>query len=333
MLNYIWAGLIVFSLVFALNTDITDLSQDRYRNGQPLPVTITFRPGADPNAPRQDVEVKIDAATFQQHYGTSATPAPGYAAILVQADGLTQVRFAAEANLPEPLATIRQRTGAGDRKELLAKASELSITGSVATTSLMFAPVRFVKLNAITESAFEFAKSAVTLALGLVGTLALWLGLMKIAEASGLVAILVKLMNPILRPLFPRVPRDHPALGMIAVNLAANVLGLANAATAPGLKAMEELQKLNPTDDTATDPMVMLMAMNTAGVQLVPSALLVAVVGMTVTELFVPIILVTGGALVIAIVTCKLFERLPWYRRTNPNLSVPASQSGEDGAA
>jgi spore maturation protein A len=146
-------------------------------------------------------------------------------------------------------------------------------------------------------------------------------------------AILVKVMNPLLRPLFPQVPRDHPALGMIAVNLAANVLGLANAATAPGLKAMEQLQKLNPTDDTATDPMVMLMALNTAGVQLVPSALLVAVVGITVTELFVPIVLVTGGALVVAIVTCKIFERLPWYRRTNPNRVATPGETSKAGAA
>jgi spore maturation protein A len=331
MLNYIWAGLIVFSLIFALNTDIRDLRQDHYRNGKALPVTLKFKPGADPNAKLSEVEVTVDPATYKQHFGVDAAPTSSYSATLTRAESTLQLRFPADAKLPEPLATIRDVTS--ERKELLATASELSTSADTATASLTFQPVRFVKLRSITSSAFTFAKEAATLALGLIGTLALWLGLMKIAEASGLVSILVKVMNPLLRPLFPQVPRDHPALGMIAVNLAANMLGLSNAATAPGLKAMEELQKLNPTDDTATDPMVMLMAMNTAGVQLVPSALLVAVVGMTVTELFIPIIFVTGTALIISIITCKIFERLPWYRRTNPNLIAKPAEAGKAGAA
>jgi spore maturation protein A len=328
MLNYIWAGLIVFSVVFALNTDIRDIANDTYRNAKLLPVTIRFKPDASGAAARQsDVEVLIDHQAYQRHYGTSATPAPSYSAKLTRADGLVQIRFPADTKLPEPLATIRDATS--EQKELLAEVRDLSPgSDGVSAAGLGFEPVRFVKLRGITLAAFEFAKTAVTLAFGLVGTLALWLGLMKIAEASGLVAILIRVMNPLLRPLFPQVPRDHPALGMIAINLAANMLGLANAATAPGLKAMEQLQKLNPTDDTATDPMVMLMAVNTAGVQLVPSALLVAVVGITVTELFVPIILVTGGALVVAIVCCKLFERLPAYRRTNPNVASNRRQDG-----
>jgi spore maturation protein A len=315
MLNYIWAGLIIFSLVFALNTDIRDLTQDRYRNGHAIPATFRLKEGADPAAREVNVDVHIDQDIYKSHYRTDASPPTSYVGVLTRSEAGAQVRFGRDVALPAPWSMMRDAT---DDKELRARVLDSDTTSTTQYVALVFDPVRFVKLRAIASAAFEFAKRAVEMALALIGILALWLGLMKIAEASGLVAILVKLMNPLLRPLFPQVPRDHPALGMIALNLAANVLGLANAATPFGLKAMEELQKLNRSDDTATDPMVMLLAMNTAGVQLVPSALLVAVVGMTVTELFVPIVIVTGAALVIAIITCKLFERLPWYRRTNP---------------
>ena len=107
-------------------------------------------------------------------------------------------------------------------------------------------------------------------------------------------------------------------MGMIALNLAANMLGLGNAATPFGIKAMEELQKLNPSKDTATDPMVMLLAINTAGVQLVPPATLVAIMGFGVAEIYVPMLIVTGLALVIAIISVKFLGLLPGYLRSDP---------------
>jgi len=100
-----------------------------------------------------------------------------------------------------------------------------------------------------------------------------------------------------------------------------------------GLKAMEEMQKLNPSEDTATDPMVMLMAINTAGVQIVPPATLVAVLGLGLTRLYVPILIATGLSLVISIIACKIFERFPVYRRSNPNLNAPAKLASEEGGA
>ncbi|WP_428938251.1 nucleoside recognition domain-containing protein [Fontivita pretiosa] len=323
MLNYIWAGLIIFSLIFALNGDVGDLIHDTYRNGVPLPAVLRIK-AADPAAAQTDVQVVIDPAIYAQHFKTDATPSASYPGTMLRADGKIEIRFAADLPLPQPLATIRDQTG-GEQRVLRAVAHlqpAHSAAPSELPVMLVFDPVRFVRLRGICQAAFDFAKTAVTIAIGLIGTLALWLGLMRIAEASGLVEIFVRLVHPLLRPLFPQIPRGHPALGMIAMNLAANVLGLGNAATPFGIKAMQELQKLNRSDDTATDPMVMLLAINTAGVQLVPPALLVAVVGITVTELFVPIVLVTGGALIVAIIACKLFQRLPWYRRTNPDLML-----------
>jgi spore maturation protein A len=188
-----------------------------------------------------------------------------------------------------------------------------------AAAQVRFEPVRFVKLQAISAAAFDFAETAATLALGLIGVLSLFLGLLKIAEASGVIYTLVKLVRPVLRPLFPGVPADHPALGMIALNITANVFGLGNAATPFGLKAMEELQKLNRSSDTATNAMVTFLAINTASVQLVPPVLLVALMGLQINELIVPIIVTTFLGLIVAIVAARLYEKLPGSRATDPD--------------
>jgi spore maturation protein A len=207
-----------------------------------------------------------------------------------------------------------------------------------ATASLQFDPVRFVKLSAISAAAMDMAKKAVTLALDLTGVLALWLGLMRIGEAAGLIDLMVKIIQPILGPLFPQVPKNHPAMGYIAINLAGNILGLGNATTAMGLKAMEELQKLNPSDDTASDPMVMLLAIHTAAFQLVPPATVVAIMGFAALQVFVPMLLVGLIATAIAIVATKLLGKLPIYRRTDPELlragtvKVTAEGKGEVAA-
>ena len=107
------------------------------------------------------------------------------------------------------------------------------------------------RIEAVTDAAIDMARTAVTIAIGLVGIMALWLGIMKIAEESGLIRIIAKLLKPVTIRLFPDVPADHPAMGSIVLNMAANMMGLGNAATPLGLKAMEELQELNPKKDTA----------------------------------------------------------------------------------
>lgn len=320
MLNYIWAGLIIFSLVFALISDTRDLVRDAYRNDEPLPLTVRFPDGYDAEARRQDVRVVIDPNTFAAFYATDGAPAAAYEGTLVQTREGRQLRFAQDAELPEPLATIRSVVSPRDNV-LLGPTDELVLQGdSQATTAVTFDPVRFVKLNAIAQAAFDFAETAVTLAIGLIGALALWLGLLRIAETSGLVHQLVRLVQPLLRPLFPGIPEGHPALGMIVLNLSANMLGLANAATPLGIKAMEELQTLNESEDTATNEMVMLLAMNTASVQIVPPVLLVAIMGLQINELLFAIITVTFFSLIVAVTAAKLLSRLGRYRATDPNL-------------
>jgi spore maturation protein A len=315
MLNYIWAGLIVSSFLFAIGNDIGDFSRDSYRNGQPLPVVLSFPQGYDSAARRVPVEIRIDSAQYASFYRTDQRPDTSYAGYLLQTREGKQLRFAADAKLPEPLATIAKVSSSRD-KELQGRL--------VGSTGVVFEPVRFVKLNAIAAAALDFAKTAAEIALSLVGVMSLFLGLIKIAEHAGIIYSLVKLVRPVLRPLFPEVPDDHPALAMIALALTANIFGLGNAATPFGIKAMEELQKLNKSDDTATNSMVMMLALSTASVQLVPPVLLLALLGLQINKLVFPIIGTGLCGLIIAIVSAKLLGRLPGYRASDPNrVSAP----------
>lgn len=325
MLNYIWAGLIICSLVFAMAGDVGDIRRDTYRNGQALPVTLAWKPSADTGARELPVDVSIDPAVYTRFYGVPAKPAATtYAGTLQQVDKGRQLTFAKDVSLPEPLATIREATQADSSEtgELHATVKAFDATSGAATVVLQ--PVHFYKLGKITKAAVSMAGKAVNLAISLIGGLALWLGVLRIAEKSGLIDAFVKLVRPVLHPLFPEIPKDHPALGMIALNLSAGMLGLGNAATPMGLKAMEELQKLNPRPDTATNPMVMLLALNTTCVQLVPSATLVAIIGLQAGEVWLPTVLSTFGAMVIAILLTKLLGRLGKYRTSDPNRQTQA---------
>ncbi len=323
MLNYIWAALIISSFGFALVSDIHDLQTDRYRNNRPLAMEVRFTRAEDAKAEHADVDVTVRSDAYRLWSGGNETPDLTGKALLTQTAEGPVLQFAKDAALPPLLATIRDVT-AKESKQLIARVQPLQFTNNTAaTTNATFAPVRWVKIAAITSAAFDFAKKAVELAISLIGVLAMWLGLMRIAEASGLIAVFVKVVQPFLRPLFPEVPRDHPALGMIALNLSANMLGLGNAATPMGIKAMEELQKLNPSTDTATNPMVMLLALNTASIQLVPPAALVAIMGIESAKLFVPILGVTTMCAILAALVTKLLGRLPGYRKSDPNL-IPA---------
>ena len=166
--------------------------------------------------------------------------------------------------------------------------------------------------EAVTKGAVESAKTAVEIAIGLVGVMTLWLGIMRVAEASGLVSILGRIMRPVLRWLFPDVPPGHPAAGSIVLSIAANMLGLNNAATPLGIKAMEELQELNDQKDTATNAQVTFMALNTSGVQLVPATMigiLAAAGSKSPTAIISTSIVATGIGTIAAVVSARLLQR------------------------
>jgi spore maturation protein A len=166
--------------------------------------------------------------------------------------------------------------------------------------------------EAVTRGAVESATTAVQIAIGLVGIMTLWLGMMRVAEAAGLVALVGRALRPVLRWLFPEVPAEHPAAGAIVLALAANMLGLNNAATPLGIKAMEELQTLNPDKDTATNAMVTLMAVTTAGVQLIPASMigvLAAAGSANPTAIIAPTIVATSVGTIAAVVAARLLQR------------------------
>ena len=331
MLNYIWAGLIIAALAFAIVSDLRDAASDRFRNHASLPIVLEYLEDDQEEAQRVPVHIQIDAETYRAFYGVDAIPDSVYEGHILRTQAGTRLFFAERAALPEPLLRIRDFSGGDALQGTLGPENGAGAPAGAVASSVRFDPVRFPHLQDITKAAFDFANTAVEISLGLIGVLALFLGLLKIAEAGGLIRQMARLVEPLLRPLFPGVPKGHPAFAMIVLNLSANVLGLGNAATPLGIKAMEELQTLNPVKDTATNPMVMLLAMNTASVQLVPPALLVAVIGLQVNELIFPIIAVTGASLVVAIGTAWFLERAPLWKRSDPNARpTEQTESGED---
>jgi len=182
------------------------------------------------------------------------------------------------------------------------------------------------KIENVTKSAIDAAAASVTIAIGLIGVMALWLGIVKIAEDSGLMLLLSKAVAPILKRLFSDVPPGHPAMASMTMNIAANMLGLSNAATPLGLKAMEDLEKLNPRPGVATNAMCTFLTINTAGLQLIPATMIsimassgsrepAAIIGTTLAASFT--------ALVIGVTVVKILERLPifWFERNGEEKS------------
>jgi spore maturation protein SpmA len=193
------------------------------------------------------------------------------------------------------------------------------------------------KLQEVTGAAFEACKTAVmTIALPLAGVMALWLGLMKIAEKSGLVNLLARALRPLLRWLFPDVPANHPAMGSMVMNMAANMLGLSNAATPLGLRAMQDLEKLNPRPGTATNAMCTFLAINTSSIQLIPAttvAILAAAGSKNPTVIIGTAFFATCCSTIAGILAVKTFERLPMYalpKVENSNAPMEQEAAGSD---
>ena len=172
---------------------------------------------------------------------------------------------------------------------------------------------------AMMDSTFASSKTAFEISLGLTGVLSLWLGIMKIGEKGGVVNVLAKILSPIFTKLFPDIPKGHPVTGSIFMNIAANMLGLDNAATPLGLKAMEQLQDLNQKKDTASNPMIMFLVLNTSGLTLIPISILVYRAQMGAaqpTDIFIPILLATFFSTIAGITITSIFQKINLFNRT-----------------
>lgn len=173
-------------------------------------------------------------------------------------------------------------------------------------------------LPAMMDSTFEMSKDGFEMCLGLTGTLTLWMGLLKIGEDSGIINKLANFLSPVLTRLFPEIPKGHPALGAIFMNISANMLGLDNAATPMGLKAMQELQSINKAKDTASNSMIMFLTLNTSGITIIPISIMAyrAKAGAAdPTDVFIPLLLTSLCSTIVGLIVCSIYQRINLFNR------------------
>lgn len=187
------------------------------------------------------------------------------------------------------------------------------------------------KLGQVTSAAIEAVGLAVKIAIGLIGVMALWLGIMKVAEEAGMIRIIAKIVRPITKRLFPSIPSDHPSIGAMIMNIAANMLGLSNAATPLGLKAMEELDKINPKKGQASDDMITFLVINTSAITIVPATAIAirASLGSANPQMIViPSIIAASMATIVGVTTVKLIQ---YFKNKNTKNSAAAEHGGQNG--
>ncbi|HLF20276.1 MAG TPA: nucleoside recognition domain-containing protein [Bacteroidota bacterium] len=320
MLNYIWISLVAIGILAAVGNDIRDESANTYRNGVPVEARfeVHAEPGGLSSTWKGDLVLSGDA--FNQFYGVKTTVSEVHqpATLNIGAGGEGTFFFSVVEGTP---ARWKEMAKAGSsRDKLTGKVESMSFADNKksAVVRLMFEPIRFVKIKAVTQAALDYANTAVEISLGLIGIMALWLGIMKIAEEAGLIKVLTRLLTPVTKRLFPDVPSDHPAIGAMIMNIAANMLGLNNAATPMGLKAMEELNKLNPKLGTATNAMCTFLVINTSGLTLIPAtAIAVRAAAGSANPGIIIGTSIFGAACATAagLITVKILQRLPHFKK------------------
>ncbi len=309
--------LIVLALLAAAGNDLYDELNNTYRNGLPLQISFRSKEICTGTA-KAEGDLIISGAVLRKFYGIAdrssqndTVKQPAFVssngkAVLVLSESSPIIWQAmaksgsSKGELPGHIVSLQF---AEDKKNALAE--------------IIFEPIHFVKLRAVTQAAIDFAATAVEIALALVGVMALWLGLIKIAEEAGLVQLLSKMLAPLTKKIFPDIPPDHPAIGSIIMNVAANMLGLNNAATPLGLKAMEELNSLNTKPGTATNAMVTFLAINTGGLILIPATAIAVRAASGSANPGIIIGTSIFGALcatVAGVTASKFLQKLPRYR-------------------
>ncbi len=320
MLNYVWIGLIAVGILVAVGNDISDEVHNTYRNGVPLAATLEVKDRPTALRPTWEGEVVIPAAAFNAFYNvtTAAGEIRQPATLVTAPSGETTITMPVSDATPEFWKNMAKNSTNPDKLSGKIRSVKFTPDGLTATVSLVLEDVRYVKIRAVTRAALDYADTAVTISLGLIGIMALWLGVMKVAEEAGLLKVITRLLTPLTRRLFPDVPPDHPAVGAMIMNISANMLGLNNAATPLGLKAMEELNKLNPKLGTATNAMCTFLVINTAGLTLIPATAMAvrAAAGSNDPGVIIGTsIFGAGCATVAGLISVKILERLPVYRK------------------
>gem|GEM_PF-18625 len=312
MLNYIWVGLLALGIFAAVVLDINDSATNKYQNNKPLSVVLETGNSSDKEI--SEAVIKVEGKNFSSFYkGTAGEYSQNAKLSYNKAEGYYSVFMEVGSTTPKiwkEMASASGKEGDLTGKLWIGK----QIEPGKYSAWIVFETITMLNMKSVTNAAIDYAGRAVNIAIGLVGIMALWLGIMKIAEQAGLIAIIAKSVRPFTRFLFPDVPQDHPAIGSIVMNVSANMLGLGNAATPFGLKAMEELEKLNTKKGTATNAMITFLAINTAGLTLIPATAIAVRAAMGSSD---PAIIIgtsifgAGCATIAAITATKLLEKFP----------------------
>ena len=320
MLNYVWISLIIIGLLVGVGKDVSDEVRNTYRNGVAFEATVQVQ--EKPTALRQtwEGELVIPGDAFNEFYGIHSATFEIHQPVLLTTlpSGKTSLVIPIDDSSPAFWKVMAKNSATRDKLSGSVSSIRFSDDKSTAHISFVLENINYVKVRTITKAALDYADTAVTISLGLIGVMALWLGVMKVAEEAGLLKVLTRLLTPLTSRLFPDVPSDHPAVGAMIMNIAANMLGLNNAATPLGLKAMEELNKLNPKLGTATDAMCTFLVINTAGLTLIPATAIAIRAAQGSADPGVIIgtsIFGAGCATVAGLVSVKLLQRLPHYKK------------------
>lgn len=316
MLNYVWLALLFLGIGTAITTDIVDQNENKFMNGQPLPIILQLPDNFKNNVDSTyEVLLKVDSQTFNNFYKENIkNNITLKSKLTIRKKGKeNSIYFEVDKACP---AIWQKMASASERKdELNGKVTfDSLIHSNIAYAHLIFGNVSFIKIKEVTNSALDYAGTAVNISLGLIGIMALWLGIMKIAEEAGLIGIIARWLKPLTKKIFPDVPPEHPAMGAMIMNMSANLLGLGNAATPFGLKAMEELNELNTKKDTATNAMCTFLAINTAGMTLVPATAIAvrAASGSTQPAIIIGTSLFASSCATVAgLVAAKILEKFP----------------------
>ncbi|MBW7888194.1 MAG: hypothetical protein H3C35_07525 [Bacteroidetes bacterium] len=319
MLNHVWIALILIGIFVAAGRDVYDETQNTYRNNVPITASLEVKKNITDLRNSFQGELVLTASSFNQFYNITSAQSEIHQPVIVSQlpSGIMTFEMAISDATPE---FWKEMSKSASEKGKL-KGTILSLQNNsepTKTISFVVERISFVKIKAVTKAAIEYADVAVTISLGLIGVMALWLGIMKVAEAAGLLAVLTRVLTPVTKRLFPDVPSDHPAIGAMIMNIAANMLGLNNAATPLGLKAMEELNKINPKAGTATNAMCTFLVINTSGLTLIPATVIAIRAGLGSADPGIIIgtsIFGAACATTAGLISVKLLQRLPRYKK------------------
>ena len=314
MLNYIWMGLIILGIGCALAFDISDTVSNKYANGQKVKAEVIIKDTlTNSGGEKYLAEIHVKKSELKKIYNSNNNRDIVQQITLSKKndEGIYPFYFKVSDSTFAIWKEMAFASGKDD--DLTGKLSLQKIENNKYAAGIEFENVIFLKIKDVTNATIHYAGVAVEIAIGLIGIMALWLGIMRIADKSGVINIIAKSVRPITGFLFPDIPKDHPAISAIIMNISANVLGLGNAATPFGIKAMEELDKLNPEKGTATNSMCTFLAINTAGLTLIPTtaiAVRAAAGSADPTIIIGTSIFGATCATITGITVAKLFEKL-----------------------